>query len=301
MQIHRLFKIVYILLDKKKVTANELATQFEVSKRTILRDIETLSMAGIPIYTTKGKGGGIGLLDHFVLNKTLISDQEQDQILIALQTLTFTQHPDANNILSKLATLFQKADTTWIEVDLSRWGNTKSDKDKFDIIKQAIAKEVSISFTYFNSAGESTIRNIYPLKLVFKSKAWYIQAYCLQKSEVRKFKVNRMFHITLSFEHFSIHDFTLPPIEENYFSSDQLIHLKLLFSSDVTYRIYDEFDIDQIIKNDDDTFLVTLDLPHDAWLYSFLLSFGSTVQVIEPEYVKEILLDQIEEIKKLYL
>ena len=99
MQINRLFEIVYILLDKKNITANELAEHFEVSKRTILRDIETLTIAGIPIYTTKGKGGGISIMDNFVLNKTAVSEEEQNQILIALQSLASTQHMDTDGII----------------------------------------------------------------------------------------------------------------------------------------------------------------------------------------------------------
>lgn len=108
MQINRLFEIVYILLDKKNITANELAEHFEVSKRTILRDIETLTIAGIPIYTTKGKGGGISILDNFVLNKTAVSEEEQNQILIALQSLASTQHMDTDGIISRLGALFRK-------------------------------------------------------------------------------------------------------------------------------------------------------------------------------------------------
>ena len=138
MQIHRLFEIVYILMDRKSVTAQELATHFEVSKRTILRDVETLSVAGIPIYTSRGKGGGISILDNFVLNKATINADEQVQILTSLQSLAITEQIDTNSIIAKLGTLFAKADTKWLEVDFSRWGKGKADKEKFEILKQAI-------------------------------------------------------------------------------------------------------------------------------------------------------------------
>ena len=106
MQINRLFEIVYILLDKKTVTARELSEHFEVSKRTIYRDIEILSQAGIPIYTTKGKGGGISVLPEFVLNKSILSDREQNEILSALQSLNALNGSTADPVLNKLATLF---------------------------------------------------------------------------------------------------------------------------------------------------------------------------------------------------
>lgn len=171
MQINRLFEIVYILLDKKNITANELAEHFEVSKRTILRDIETLTIAGIPIYTTKGKGGGISILDNFVLNKTAVSEEEQNQILIALQSLASTQHMDTDGIISRLGALFRKTDTSWIEVDFSRWGSTNPDKEKFEMIKRAVINKLPLSFSYPGSNGELTSRTVYPLKLVFKSSA----------------------------------------------------------------------------------------------------------------------------------
>ncbi len=300
MQIHRLFEIIYILLDKKSITANELAAYFEVSKRTILRDIETLTIAGIPIYATRGKGGGISILDNFILNKAAISDEEQNQILLALQSLASTQHIHTDHILSKLGTLFAKTDTNWIEVDFSRWGNSEADKEKFEMLKNAIIKKHSISFLYSSSYGEITNRTVYPLKLLFKSASWYVQAYCLQKNDYRTFKINRMFQIKILEESFIGQNFVPPPVNAEGASSPALIHLTLNFSAEIAYRIYDEFDEKDISKNEDGSFTVIKDLPNDYWLLGFLLSFGTAVRVIEPQSIKENLRKQAEEIKNLY-
>lgn len=170
MQINRLFEIVYLLMDKKSMTANELAAYFEVSKRTILRDIDKLTTAGIPIYTMQGKGGGIVIHDRFVLNKTVISESEQQQILFALQGMSATQHIETEGILSRLRNLFEKEDKNWIEVVFSRWGNSAADRAKFDSLN-AVIDERTISFTYSSSYGETADRKAYPLKLVFKSKS----------------------------------------------------------------------------------------------------------------------------------
>lgn len=193
---------------KKNITANELAEHFEVSKRTILRDIETLTIAGIPIYTTKGKGGGISILDNFVLNKTAVSEEEQNQILIALQSLASTQHMDTDGIISRLGALFRKTDTSWIEVDFSRWGSTNPDKEKFEMIKRAVINKLPLSFSYPGSNGELTSRTVYPLKLVFKSSAWYVQAYCLSRKDYRTFKINRMLYPEVLPESFAGMEFT---------------------------------------------------------------------------------------------
>lgn len=138
MQIHRLFGIVYLLQNRNTMTAKQMAEKFEVSVRTILRDIETLSSAGIPIYTSQGKGGDISILEHFVLDKATLSDEEQDYILFALQSVVPPSRTNHVPTLSKLRALFQKENIRWVEVDFSRWGNLSSDHERFDLLKQAI-------------------------------------------------------------------------------------------------------------------------------------------------------------------
>ncbi|MGB8452142.1 MAG: HTH domain-containing protein [Anaerocolumna sp.] len=139
MQVNRLFEIVYILLNKNYTTAKELAEHFEVSVRTIYRDIDILCQSGIPIYTSKGKGGGIGLLDNFVLNKSVLSKMEQEGIISALQGLNATNYPDINQVLSKLNNLFGTKQNNWIEVDFSDWG--ESQKENFNLIKTAVIQK----------------------------------------------------------------------------------------------------------------------------------------------------------------
>lgn len=301
MQINRLFEIVYLLLNKKSVTANELAEHFEVSKRTILRDIDKLTIAGIPIYTSQGKGGGISILDNFVLNKATISDVEQNQILLALQSLSSTQHVDSSELLSKLSSLFNKTDTNWIEVDFSRWGNTEPDKERFEMLKRAILEKQAITFTYSSSYGKTTSRTVYPLKLAFKSKAWYLQAYCLSKNDYRTFKINRMLSVAVTPNSFAGQEFIPPLMEPSDLTLPALVHLELCFASYAAYRVYDEFDTKNVAKNEDGSFTVIVDLPNDYWLYGFLLSFGTAVKVVEPTSVRDTLLTQVEEIINFYL
>ena len=123
MQINRLFEIIYILLNKKLITATELAEHFEVSVRTIYRDIDTLSSAGIPIYAVQGKGGGISLLDDYILDKSLLSEKEQHEILYALHSLSGAKAPESDDVLERLNHLVNKNKTSWIEVDFSPWGS----------------------------------------------------------------------------------------------------------------------------------------------------------------------------------
>ncbi|MDF2592584.1 MAG: putative transcriptional regulator [Clostridia bacterium] len=300
MQINRLFEIVYLLLNNKRTTAKELAEHFEVSVRTILRDIETLSAAGIPIYSLQGKGGGISILDNYILNKTTISEKEQNQILFALQSMSSTNHIDVSDVLSKLSTLFNKTGDSWIEVDFSSWTNWKPDKERFEILKDAVIGRQAVAFNYLGSNGDMTHRTAYPLKLIFKVKSWYLQGYDLFKQDYRTFKIIRMQDIEILSKRFADKQFNLPPIEITANTSYSLTHLKLRFAHQVAYRVYDEFNQKDIIKNEDGSFFVSIMLPEDDWLYGFLLSFGTAVEILEPLNIKENLIQKIEEIKRFH-
>ena len=162
MQINRMFEIIYILMDKKQVTANALATHFGVSRQTICRDIDTLSVAGIPICTQKGKGGGISLLPDFVLNKSLLSEQEQREILSALQGLSNVKTAETEHVLQKLSTIFNKPTANWLEVDYSGWSH---ENDFFNDFKRAILEHRIAEFDYYNSYGDKTFRRIEPMQL----------------------------------------------------------------------------------------------------------------------------------------
>ena len=287
MQIDRLFQIVYLLLDRKTMTAKELAAHFEVSGRTILRDIDILSSAGIPVYTTQGKGGGISLLDGYVLNKAALSGEEQNQILIALQSLAAAGNTDAKETLSKLEKLFQRTDTDWLQVDFSRWGQGAQDNRRFELLKTAILERRVLCFDYVSAYGDKSHRTACPLKLVFKSKAWYLQGYCLERQDYRTFKINRILHAAFTDEYFPAGKYDPPPIEAADTAKLPMVELELEFSERAAYRVYDEFDEDCIRRNDDGAYHVFVRLPEDGWLYSFLLSLGRDVKVLRPGHIAE--------------
>ena len=164
MTTHRLFRILYCLLEKERVTAPELAQKMEVSVRTIYRDIDRLSGAGVPIYCNPGKGGGIFLMNSFVLDK-------REDVLLSLQGLEALK--GESQALEKLKNLFQASTENWIRVDFTDWRNQKYQADLFDIIKQAIFQKCLISFLYRGQEKEGT-RMVEPLQLLFKSQAWYL-------------------------------------------------------------------------------------------------------------------------------
>lgn len=294
---HRLFEIVYILMQKKKVTAKELADKFEVSTRTIYRDIEVLSRANIPIYATKGKEGGIGLLDEYVLNKTILSEEEQSQILFALQGMKKVVGQDERDILVKLSTLFNKEINDWIRIDLSNWSKDKMQENRFDIIKSAILNKKLIEFNYYNSNGEESRRIVEPLQIWFKDKSWYLISYCRNKEDYRIFKIARIKEIKTLQEHFE-RELPKEQKEEKYNFMNILLELEI--SKEMAYRVYDEFENSEISKKENGNFIVKVEYPENEWVYGYILSFGEHIKVIAPNRAKNMIKDKLEKTLKNY-
>ena len=152
----RLFEILYLLVEKRAVTAGELARRLEVSERTIYRDIDALSAAGIPVFTQKGQGGGIRLMDQFVLEKALLSKSQQDEILFALQAILATGGAKERETLSQMSALFRREGGDWLEVDFSDWGSGAAERENFALVKRSILERKPLSFSYYSSAGEQS-------------------------------------------------------------------------------------------------------------------------------------------------
>ena len=283
----RLFKNLYYLLEKEHATAPELAAKFEVSPRTIYRDVEALSCAGIPIYAEPGRNGGIGLLHGFILDRALLSENERQEILAAIQSMSATGYT-ANEMLTKLSALFNINMENWLEVDFSRWGKRACDNSKFEMLKTAVIQHREIKIVYENTNSERSRRIVQPLKLSYKSKEWYLKAFCLEKQDFRMFKLNRILELELL-----EHTFVPRPYPEPENNLQQTYpQIVLLFSKEIAYRVYDEFDETQIEHQKNGDIIACAEMPVDPWLVGYLLSFGTQVEIIEPKYLKEILASQ---------
>jgi len=288
MQESRLFKILYHLLDKGQATAPELAERFEVSVRTIYRDIDALSGAGIPVYTEAGRNGGIHLLNDFVLDKAVLSEAEKQEILAALQSIHITRNMDGSRTLQKLSALFQLHSENWLEVDFSRWGNPGYDNETFELLKSAVIRHRNVKLRYAGSYEEIRERTVQPYKLVYKAKAWYLQAFCTEKQDWRVFKLNRILELEVLEEGFSQLN---PPGPIETFEGEYP-KVTLRFPKEMSYRVYDEFDKAQIQRQENGDLIVSANMPEDPWLIGFLLSFGTRVDILSPAHLKEAVAEQ---------
>lgn len=284
MRESRLFRIVYYLLQNGKATAPELAQKFDVSIRTIYRDIDSISSAGIPIYAAQGKGGGISILNDYTLDKSLFSEQEQELMLSALQGMIATTEKNSNELLTKLSGLFQIKSTNWIEVDFSDWAHRTPQQDTFNIIKEAIFQKRIISFCYFSGKGNKEKRNVRPIRLVFKSKSWYLYSFCRMRNDYRFFKLTRIKELEMLSETFT-QDFT-PTKTEKQIQVENTVAVKLKFDRQAAFRVYDEF-TDNITEDSQGNLYVQVDLPDNEVLYSYVMSFSDSVEIIEPQSIRE--------------
>jgi len=295
-QESRLFKIIYHLLDKGHATAPQLAEKFEVSVRTIYRDIDALSGAGIPVYTETGRGGGIYLMEDFVLDKAVLSETEKQEILAALQSLNNTHSIGIDDTLSKLSAIFGVRTENWLEVDFSRWDNKQEDNKKFESLKLAVIHRNAVKITYAGSHDTISERKIYPLKLSYKSKAWYVKAYCTKKGGYRLFKLTRILDLEILDERFS-ESFSNRAFQEQRAGRRQEYNrITLLFPREMAYRVYDEFDRTEVVIQENGNLLVSAKMPEDMWLVGYLLSFGTQVDIIEPPGLKNVVAEHAKQI-----
>lgn len=318
--INRLLSIIYILMNKGTVTATELAERFEVSVRTIYRDVDALSMAGIPIYTTKGRGGGISLTEQFVLNKMLVSKKEQKQILAALTSLRETGVREEEEILQKLGDFFMEKPDNWVAIDFSDWSGRR--QALFAQIKDAVLNRHVILFDYYGQHGEMNRRCVEPVQLLFKEYTWYLRAFCRTRQAMRLFKVLRMKRVEVLDETFDIRDDmtgnqpwenTLLPdtaatdadtnrTNPNCDEPEESCNPEIVLWIDKceAYRIYDRFDEDEITILPDGHFEVHYRCTLDDWVYGLILSFIPSARVIEPESVRMEIQKRIHAMGRLY-
>ena len=300
MKIDRLIGILSVLLQKEKTTAPELADRFEVSKRTINRDIEDLCRAGIPIRTAQGIGGGISIMDGYRMDRIILTSKDMQMILAGLRSLDSVS---GSSYYGQLMEKIQAGSSEFITgrdsilIDLSSWYRD-SLAPKIEIIQDAIGDRRLIKFRYYAPSGESE-RTVEPYYLVFRWSSWYLWAWCLKRKDFRLFKLNRMDGVQITEKNFKCRDATMPDLSnEKIFPGG--IKVKALFEADQKWRLVEEFGTSCFTENDDGRLLFTADYTDMENLITWILTFGDKAEVIEPEEVRERVRTAIEAMIKNY-
>lgn len=287
MKIDRLIGILSILLQKETVTAPELAERFEVSRRTINRDIEDLCRAGIPVVTRQGINGGISIMDNYKIDRTLLTNAEMTDILAGLRSLDSINGTSRYELLMEKLSVgssdFMKGDQS-ILIDLSSWYKS-SLAPKIELIRTAIDHMMELKFFYYSPRGEAE-RIIEPYYLIFRWSSWYVWGWCKTREDYRLFKLNRMDKLEISGQKFKKRSVPLPDLSnERIFPGG--IQVKALFEPSCKWRLVEEFGAGCFEEQSDGKLLFHADYTDKENLISWLISFREQVVLLEPDAVRE--------------
>jgi predicted DNA-binding transcriptional regulator YafY len=309
-KIERLLGIIFLLINRDKMTAKELGDYFSVSVKTIYRDIETLSLAHIPITSYAGINGGYGIMKNYVIDKNMFSYEEIISALSVIGSISsFFNDPSLSVVAEKIQSLIdidKKGDIIKLSkemvFDLSSWGDSEPTKRKINIIRNAINTHNLLSFNYTNRNGESINRTVEPINILFKERAWYMKGYCRLKSDVRTFRLTRISNLTTSTE-------TYEPDESKYDigkvinhkinNDDKYVNVLMKVSPDARVQMEDYVDADRVYE-ENGILYAKFCYPDEEYLYNTLLGFGDKIEIIEPDYIKDILKERAKRVYELY-
>lgn len=300
MKIDRLIGILSVLLQEEKTTAPELAERFEVSKRTINRDIEDLCKAGIPVRTAQGAGGGISIMDGYRMDRTILTSKDMQMILAGLRSLDSVS---GSSYYSQLMEKIQAGSSEFITgrdsilIDLSSWYR-ESLAPKIETIQDAIGNRHLIRFRYYAPSGESD-RTVEPYYLVFRWSNWYLWGWCLKRKDFRMFKLNRMDGVQKTEKIFECRDATMPDLSnEKIFPGG--IKVKALFEPDQKWRLVEEFGPSCFTETDDGRLLFTADYTDMENLITWILTFGDKVEVLETKEARKKIALMVQKMTTIY-
>ena len=300
MKIDRLIGILAVLLQEEKTTAPKLAEQFEVSRRTINRDIEDLCRAGIPVRTIQGPGGGICIMDGYRLDRTILTSKDMQGILAGLRSLDSVS---GSRYYSRLMEKLQTGASEFVSgrdsmlIDLSSWYKGTL-APKIEMIQDAIENRRLLDFRYYAPSGES-VRTIEPYYVVFKWTSWYVWGWCTKRRDFRLFKLNRMDQVTVSAQTFMCRRAPMPDLSnERVFPGG--IRVRALFAPEVKWRLVEEFGPYCFTGTDDGRLLFQADYTDMENLIAWILTFGEKAEVLEPPEVRERICSIAEAMQRTY-
>lgn len=310
MKINRLLAIVIMLLNRKKISALELAEKFEVSVRTIYRDMEAINMSGIPVVSKQGSDGGFYILDNYKINHQFLTFEDMISIVEALKNINgVLDNKNVEIAMEKVKNIIPcnkknifDLHFKHIFIDTLPWGFKKSEKEnvKYNIIYEALKENRCIGFNYRNAKGEYISRKVEPITLVFKGFAWYLFSFCSLRNDYRTFKLSRMDNLRVLDE--KVYKSRISYKEYTKMNESQKMPTKisLKFSEKARYRIQDYFDEENITFLKDGNVIVNTEVVEDDWVYSMILSYGESVEVLKPQRIRNIIKEKCKKISNIY-
>jgi predicted DNA-binding transcriptional regulator YafY len=294
MKVDRLISIILLLLDKKRIGAQELAETFEVSSRTIYRDIDAISMAGVPVRSIPGVSGGFEIMPNYKVDSKVFSAADLSAILMGLSGLSNLMRGDELvNALAKVKSFIPAGKAKEIErganqihIDLSPWAGNGNIQPYFSRIQTALTESLLLRFEYADRYGNKTARTVEPYQLVLKGNRWYVYAYCREREDYRLFRLSRMTNLQITEEAFTPRDYPAPMLDFTEMLESMQTKIKLRIHKAVMEMALDYCQIDLFTPDGEDYYIIHFPFIENDYYYGILLSFGDKCECLEPEHVR---------------
>lgn len=301
MKSDRMFGILCILLERENVTVRELAGYFEVSTRTIHRDLLDLSASGFPVVTRQGVGGGVSLLPNFRYNKSALSEDDMKVILAGIEGLaTIDDSARMKTLLAKLR--FSDGNRLLLEndiiLDFTSWNQNSSFLSRIGMLRKAIAGHFIVEMGYCSPSGTVT-RRVEPYKLIFKQETWYLLAFCLLRQEFRMFRLSRITDLEVSDSVFDERsDYEIPSMESHFVNDGgQAVTVKM--DRSLEFLAIDFFGRENLVYQENDI-VVTFLTGRPEWVLSTFSGFGNKAEILAPDSLRQEMKHYLEQMAALY-
>lgn len=308
MKVDRLVSIIMILLDKKRIGAQELADMFEVSPRTIYRDIDAINMAGIPVRGASGVGGGFEIMQEYKVDKKVFSADDLSALLMGLSSLSgMIRGDELVHALAKVKSFIPADRAKEIElkanqicIDLSPWMGNRNIQPYLETIQSALQENKLLSFEYIAHHGNKTARTAEPYQLVLKGNHWYLQGYCRVRSDFRLFRLSRMSNLQMKEEIFAPRDYQKPQLDFDSILETMQTKIKIRIHRSVMDRVLDFCTYEDFSPDGNEYYIVNFPFIDNEYHYDILLSFGDKCECLEPLHVREKMKRRIHDIVEIY-
>lgn len=304
MKLERLISMIYMLLNNEILSASALAEKYNVSQRTIYRDIDAICAAGIPVVSYQGVNGGFGIIDTYKMDKSLLGSYDVGSLVTILHSMSTVFDDDkAQETINKLQTLQNDAGLPSLSMDI---GSQHAYNEYLRIIRNAIKERKVVRFEYMNAKSERASRDVEPASLLMKYDSWYLFGYCRTRSDYREFKLSRIAELTALGEHYTRkHEapvYSERPRQDNRpeaVHEDAVLHFKV----ETLARALDFFYNAAKTYQEDGSLIIELRVTmggSERWLIPILLSFGDGVEVLEPPMLRERMKEKIKKMVRIY-
>lgn len=308
MKIDRLVSIIMVLLDKKRIGAKELADMFEVSLRTIYRDIDAINMAGIPIRSITGVGGGFEIMPEYKIDKKFFSVDDLSVLLMGLSSLSnMVRGDELVHAFAKVRS-FIPADrvkdieikVNQIYIDLSPWIGNSNIQPYLEMIKTALQDSKLLTFDYIAHHGNITARTVEPYQLVLKGSHWYLQGYCHKRNDFRLFRLSRMLNLQMREEIFIPRKYQKPQLDFDDIWSTMQTTIKIRIHKSIIDRVLDFCSYENFSSDGEEHYIVNFPFIENEYYYDILISFGDKCECLEPLHIRREMMRRVHEIAAIY-